>query len=283
MSTLSISAFGILALASAGLALPASTNPIVSNTEFSDLVAKAQMARQGYTAADPATSTIYVAFRGVHSNANWINTFEVLFTNLDLPNSPANIKVESGFYSAYKQLRNYAIGNVTALVHKYPTYKLQGVGHSLGCAITSFAVTDLVLQKVLPSSSISFTGFGCPRVGSYEYARLFDTTLKLASTRRVVHSLDMIVHAPPSASGYRHFGDELWIDVDTKMTYRCLDTNTDINESKTCANSVAVNQYSWAAHNSYYTNKVASACAIPTPGQPLNEQYLRYEVFLPTV
>ncbi|KAJ3327217.1 hypothetical protein HDU76_012201 [Blyttiomyces sp. JEL0837] len=311
--------FLLVLSAAAGSYAVAVTNPVVTATEFADLQAKAQIARlaycsaypnfpskncnscggafskfvdirpllsddkqiQGYTGADPATSTIYVAFRGVVSNQNWLATADLIFTYLNLPNSPANVKVEAGFLNSYKIMRNYVLGNVTALVRKYPGYKIHAVGHSFGCALSSFAVTDLTLQKILPASSISFTGYGCPRIGSYEYARLLDTNLALAKTRRVVHSSDMIVHAP-SAVGYRHFGDELWIDVACMKTYRCLDTNTDIDESKTCANSVPVTQWSWPAHNSYFSHGLASACAIPTPGVVLGEQYLRYVIYLPT-
>ncbi|KAJ3327219.1 hypothetical protein HDU76_012203 [Blyttiomyces sp. JEL0837] len=295
------------------------TNPVVTSTEFADLRAKAQFARlaycsgypnfptkncnscgggfskvvdirpilsddlnlQGYTAADPATSTIYVAFRGVVNNPNWLAVADVAFGVLTLPNSPANVKVEAGFFNSYKSIRSYVMGNVTALVRKYPGYKIHGVGHSFGCALSSFAVTDFALQKVLPASSISFTGYGCPRIGSYEYARLLDTGLGLAKTRRVVHSSDMIVHAP-SAVGYRHFGDELWLDVATVKTYRCLDTNTNIDESKTCANSVPTTQWSWPAHNSYFSHGKATACAIPTAGVAYSEEYLRYVIYLPT-
>ncbi|KAJ3327216.1 hypothetical protein HDU76_012200 [Blyttiomyces sp. JEL0837] len=311
------SILSISIIISTTLALPTDFHPLVSNDEFVDLQSKAQFARlaycsnytnfpslncnscsgsastlvditpilsddrqiQGFTAADPKTSTIYIAFRGVISNENWIATFDVPFTELNLPNSPSGVKVESGFLDAYIIMRDYTLGNVTALLKKYPGYQIHGVGHSFGCALSSLTITDLALQKVLPPTSLSLTGFGCPRIGSYEYARLLDTNLGLKSVRRVVHSRDLIVHLPP-AVGYRHFHDEIWIDVKSNSTFRCLDTDTDIDESKSCANSVPVYEWSWPAHNSYFSHGYHAACSVPTPGQTLGEEYLRYVIYL---
>ncbi|KAJ3328712.1 hypothetical protein HDU76_009436 [Blyttiomyces sp. JEL0837] len=248
---------------------------------MTEIRAKAQVAELAYCANFPSL----LPFNCLVCNGpalylqNWVAAGEFAFTNMNLPNTPSGIKVHDGFYYAYMSFRNYIMGNITAMAKKYPTYELQATGHSFGCVLSSFTVADVALQKVIAPSKISLTGFGCPRVGSYEYARLIDTQLGLKSVRRVIHSSDMIVHYPP-AVGYRHFGTEYWLNMDSKQTYKCIDTNTNIDESLSCSNSVPKLSWSQNPHNSYCSLKHETACAVKgAANSGLTAEFVPYQVY----
>ncbi|KAJ3117143.1 hypothetical protein HDU96_007806 [Phlyctochytrium bullatum] len=248
----------------------------------------------GFTALDPTTSTIYLSFRGSVNTANWLSNLDFARTDLDLssldPSAPyaalaRQSSVHSGFQKAYQQLKPQLRSQLTALLARTPTATVHAVGHSLGCAITQLALQDAIFAKLVPASRTRITGFGCPRVGDFEYARLLDTALGIPSVDRIVHSKDIVPRQPPQTFGYRHAGVEHWINVDTKQTYRCADVKQGLDESPSCVNNVAYNELNTKSHNSYWIstvandvcNNVAAGGLVGTAGTP-PVKYLPYEV-----
>ena len=105
------------------------------------------------------------------------------------------------------------------------------------------------------------TSFGCPRVGDIHFARLVDTDSGMASVRRVVQSFDIVARAPLQILGWRHFGHEYFLDVNTQKMYLCDDIAPSReqgglkavawDESPSCVNNNRYKDLSIPAHLSY--------------------------------
>ena len=79
-------------------------------------------------------------------------------------------------------------------------------GHSLGGAMATICAGRCVLDTRLPSPSGLFT-FGSPRVGNHRY-------INYVSIRhlRWVNNNDLVARMPPAWMGYRHCGQEMYLD-----------------------------------------------------------------------
>ena len=70
-----------------------------------------------------------------------------------------------------------------------------------------FGILDLIQMnpKLIPASKISFTGFGCIRIGNKKFAKWVES-LGIGQNRRVVHSRDIITKFFWSGFGFMHLG-----------------------------------------------------------------------------
>ncbi|CAO3617674.1 unnamed protein product [Cunninghamella blakesleeana] len=198
----------------------------------------------GYIVTSASKQTIYLAFRGT-------NSFRSFFTDLNF--IPADYppvkgtKVHPGFYKSYVEVQKTVITTMQSLIQKYPNYKVDVVGHSLGGAQAELATLDLYqrFEQLTPDNLHLYT-VGEPRVGTPPYAAYFLSTK--INKIRTVHKSDLVPHLPPMASGFLHTGTEYWIkDDDTKLTQICQATY----ESAFCSNT-AVPFLSLLDHLQYY-------------------------------
>ncbi|MEM8944430.1 MAG: lipase family protein [Planctomycetota bacterium] len=79
-------------------------------------------------------------------------------------------------------------------------------GHSLGGAIATICAIRCELDSSLPSPQELHT-FGSPRVGCRRYVE----NIKVKH-RRWVHNNDIVTRVPPVWMGFRHCGDEIYLD-----------------------------------------------------------------------
>ncbi|KAJ3114186.1 hypothetical protein HDU96_002452, partial [Phlyctochytrium bullatum] len=233
---------------------------------------------QGYVAVDHVTKAVVFSFQGAVNMDNWASSLLFPRVEFDVPKADKDSMVHLGFYNAYKEMKSYIIGNVTAALKANPTYKLHAIGHSYGCSLATYATAELILTDAITGPKVEMTIFGCPRLGNFEFARMMDSTLKISKIRRVVHSYDRIARVPPTPTGYRHFGEEMWIDVDNKRTLLCNDVVKGLDESPSCVNSLSFTSLGIDPHNSYWNRLASTACG-PQQNPPVEVRYLPYEIF----
>ncbi|KAJ3409882.1 hypothetical protein HDV05_004182 [Chytridiales sp. JEL 0842] len=255
------------------------------------VIASADWKMNGFVGVNRHSKIIYFGFQGAQFLENWI--YSALFRRvpLDLPIAdPAvrkrilssNAWVHDGFLDSYMSFRDDIIGNLTLTIRNHPTYELHGVGHSFGAPLITLAAADLVLNNVIPACQVSITTFGSPRIGNYEFAKLINKELGLRKVRRVVHSMDAIVHYPPVPTGYRHHGEEYWLDLDTRQVYKCVDdvpkenTRGGFDESPSCSNGVVPLKWSTGSHTSYFDSGKVDVCL--KSDTPVAVQYMPFYI-----
>jgi triacylglycerol lipase len=141
---------------------------------------------------------IALSFRGTASVKNWGTDFNVRLIHPE--NTDENLRVHEGFYRAFTQLDEGALGikdkidsikqSTNGLVPIYIT------GHSLGGALAQIAGAVLGGDQI----AACYT-FGSPRVGN----AYFDLWVKVPSYR-VMNYADIVPQVPLPVA-YRHSGD----------------------------------------------------------------------------
>ncbi|KAJ3216419.1 hypothetical protein HDU67_009473 [Dinochytrium kinnereticum] len=259
---------------------------------FSNLIpiASPDSNTRGFMTLDASKKTIYLSFQGSANTQNWVSNLDAArmalnITTLDTRSPYAQAArdsgVHSGFQKAYERVKAQVRSNLSALLQRQPDATFQAVGHSYGCSMSTLAVVDLIMSKQIPASRVSLTGFGCPRVGNYEFARLVDTQLGLSSVTRVVHSADLVVRLPPTPLGFRHAGKEVWIDVDAKKMFECTNVRSGLDESPSCSNNVPELSLNTRSHSSYFINTSQENVCSTVPAGSLVTfpvKYLPFEV-----
>lgn len=84
-------------------------------------------------------------------------------------------------------------------------------GHSLGGAMATICAGRCKLSKI-PSNPEAIFTFGSPRVGNQRYINF----VKIPHYRWVNNN-DVVPRVPPPWLGYRHSGQELYIDTDGNL------------------------------------------------------------------
>ncbi|KID77449.1 uncharacterized protein G6M90_00g097260 [Metarhizium brunneum] len=175
---------------------------------------------------------IIVAFRGTYSIANTVvdlGTIPQEYVPYPAPDDDDsdflencrrkcdNCTVHMGFLHSWRMARGTVVPELKALRKKYPSYKIQLVGHSLGGAVACLAALELKLS--LGWDNLVVTTFGEPRVGNYQLARYIDKAFQLDGTRnlehrtyrRVTHNNDPVPLLPLEEWGYSPHGGEIYI------------------------------------------------------------------------
>ncbi|KAI8842522.1 Alpha/Beta hydrolase protein, partial [Chytridium lagenaria] len=167
---------------------------------------------QGYLAVDVPKKTIYLAFQGTTNPSTLLVSLNVPRSKLQYGGSlNENAYVHSGFQNAYTadDVRPIVQNALRTTLTQFKGYNLHAIGHSLGSAIATLSVLDLLetSPNLISPSKIFITSFGSPRIGNYDFARLVDT---LGNARRVIHSSDVVARFPTTPLGFRHGGTEFW-------------------------------------------------------------------------
>ncbi|KAJ3098553.1 hypothetical protein HDU97_003936 [Phlyctochytrium planicorne] len=239
---------------------------------------------QGYVAIDHSQQTIFFGFRGAVNMENWVHAAQFPRATFDVPGADANAAVHMGFYDAFKAMKNITFYEINKAIAANPTYRIHALGHSYGCSLATFTVAEMVLTKQIPDpSKVDMSIFACTRLGNFEFARMMENSLKIGKIRRIVHSTDIVPHYPPSPSGYRHFGQEIWLDMKQKKVFSCNDTVQGLDESPSCGNSIPLGQTKIEPHSSYFIHQAVDSCLpySPANGDPekVNEGYLPFSIY----
>ena len=92
------------------------------------------------------------------------------------------------------------------LASKYPGYKIAVTGHSLGAALATLTALELIDSF---GSKVVVYNYGCPRLFNGDGANWASSGVVNIAARRT-HYKDIVPHAPPYLSGYRHTVGEVY-------------------------------------------------------------------------
>lgn len=185
------------------------------------------------------SNNIVLCFRGTEiiNPKDWSTDVKLKFVpmaaqSLDGANSPSTPttptpQVHFGFYNAlgltstYEGISPYSMvgDEVRQMLIAHPHKKLWITGHSLGGALASVFVAQLVLDNdddILQHLAGLYT-FGQPRCGDIEYKNLFNGLTKQGLVYRIVNKKDVVCTLPLKIANYIHHGNKIRI-ADRKIT-----------------------------------------------------------------
>ena len=168
----------------------------------------------------------YLVFRGTDSYADWVENLK--FDLIDYPHAPGYGKVNQGFAGIYASMSADVLQALAAI---QPHAKLLITGHSLGCALATLAVPDIMAN--LPqanSDAILHCNFASPRTGDPVFASTYNACN--VKTFRLVNTCDIVPTVPASVITkdlpiYKHIG----IPVDFTAQYSSIPGNHSITDS----------------------------------------------------
>ncbi|KAH6671336.1 Alpha/Beta hydrolase protein [Halenospora varia] len=132
-----------------------------------------------------------------------------------------NCTVHSGFWTSWQNTRPFVVPHLKNLRERYPNYRLDLVGHSLGGAVAALAGLEFQGLDWKPY----ITTFGEPKVGNSGLRNFIDETFSLPSEhlvksvatlhsgryRRITHVDDPVPLLPLQEWGYRSHAGEIYI------------------------------------------------------------------------
>jgi len=141
---------------------------------------------------------IVIVFRGTENLLDWRTNMRLAWTELQ-----GGVKVHTGFFGAYKPIRDLLFEKVRDLIQAKPR-PVYITGHSLGGALAVMATAELANhdEAVVRDSIAACYTFGCPKAGD----RSFDQYVKVP-LYRITNGVDLVPAVPPVLSGYKHVGD----------------------------------------------------------------------------
>lgn len=162
----------------------------------------------GFALTSPTENII--VFRGTMNPKEWIANFQARQT--DYPRSrQIQGRVHTGFFRLYQQLSGQVRQVADQLNPNLPCYV---AGHSLGGALATLAVADLVTNYANLANQLYLYTYASPRVGDEAFA----TSIRDAAPNsyRVLNFSDVVPMVPPmelSKDRYTHIGQE-WMFLD---------------------------------------------------------------------
>ncbi|TVY33131.1 Lipase A, partial [Lachnellula subtilissima] len=126
-----------------------------------------------------------------------------------------NCTVHTGFWTSWQNTRPFVLPHLKTIREKYPDYKVELVGHSLGGAVAALAGLEFEALGWEPV----VTTFGEPRVGNEALRDYIDEVFELNGERellhgryrRVTHVDDPVPLLPLQEWGYRAHAGEIYI------------------------------------------------------------------------
>ncbi|KAL4896411.1 Alpha/Beta hydrolase protein [Aspergillus ambiguus] len=171
----------------------------------------------------PGAKRIIVAFRGTYSLANTVvdlsaypQAYEPYGDDEDDgAGACANCTVHAGFMASWRNARRTVLYHVSAARARYPEYRVEVVGHSLGGAVAALAGVEMQRCGWTPR----VTTFGEPKVGNSGFARFVDAVFELGGDggdgerrfRRVTHVGDPVPLLPLREWGYAMHAGEVFV------------------------------------------------------------------------
>jgi len=186
----------------------------------------------GYVGYSASRNEILVSYRGTVGDSlkNWIEDLKFAHTKTPFDGLPGAF-VDLGFYQCYTSLQAQTLAAVASLTQTYPTASISVTGHSLGAAISTIAVLDMIVNHNI--TGVTQYNFGSPRVGDSSFAAAYDSLVPIGQHYRVVNDADIVPHLPPEDFSYFHIVQEVWLHNGTITV--CSDSN---GEDPTCSDSL---------------------------------------------
>lgn len=170
--------------------------------------------------ATGADQVAYLVFRGTDSDADWVENLK--FDQVDYAHAPGFGRTNLGFTGIYASMRADILAVLSSLG---PARKLLITGHSLGSALSTLAVPDVVANSAWPGGeAIVHCNFASPRTGDPAFAAAYNACG--VPTFRLVNTCDIVPTVPASVVSrdlpiYKHVG----IPVDFTAQYCSIPAN----------------------------------------------------------
>lgn len=178
---------------------------------------------------------LLIVFRCSTTSLNWIYNLQVFQEqvpwNLDID---PYIRVHRGFFETYSSIQADVRKAVKA------NYKeglwVTFTGHSLGGALATLALCDLVENGLVPVQNSRLITFGSPRIGNATWASYFQKRFASVSTR-VVHQRDVVPHLPPMNPVIPYFqvAREWWFTYSKTRAMRGWKCSVNNSEDPLCS------------------------------------------------
>lgn len=183
-------------------------------------------AYRDHTICDPATGAqalittnedgdIIVAFKGSSTARDFIEDARVLRDTI-MEVGGKKVEVHSGFHDDFKAVNAAVVSSVRQLSNANRAAQIFITGHSLGGALALLCALEFSRQNLMPAGVFTF---GQPRVGNAAFAALYDAggggvmqPYLRDITYRIVNQNDIVPRLPGLLAGYRHCGQEVWIE-----------------------------------------------------------------------
>ncbi|KAF9646508.1 alpha/beta-hydrolase [Thelephora ganbajun] len=167
-----------------------------------------------YVGYDPTLQTIVVVHQGTDGSQilPLLTDADIILDELStslFPGVPSSIRVHDGFANAHANAANTVLSAVITGVNTYGTRSVTTVGHSLGAAISLLDAIFLPLH--ISGLTVTYYGYGLPRVGNQDFANYVDSQLAGRFTRITNHK-DPIPIVPGRFLGFHHPSGEAHID-----------------------------------------------------------------------
>jgi len=181
----------------------------------------------------PAPAVV-VAFRGSSSARDFLQDAEFWFTELVRRDYQVIAEVHHGFLEDFNAISVAVVLQVRALLAQYPAAGIYITGHSLGGALAILCALEFSRLKLAVTQ---VTTFGGPRVGNAAFRALYDAAPVTGHsspvnlhdiTFRVVNQNDIVPRTPGWLMGYRHVGQEIFLEpvtgwgVNPSLGYKVL-------------------------------------------------------------
>lgn len=165
----------------------------------------------GFVVQD-ASKRGFLVLRGTESDADWYKDIEVKQTRYSLVKTPDFGKVHDGFFGIYASMSPGALVAVNQIAATSTRFFF--TGHSLGSAVVTLAVPDVMTNSGLSASSapVMHYNFASPRVGDAAFATALNAMPRV-TTFRIVNTEDLVPDVPLAVTSdlfdtydYKHVG-----------------------------------------------------------------------------
>ncbi|KAI0675611.1 lipase [Trametes maxima] len=123
------------------------------------------------------------------------------------PGVSSSVTVHEGFADDQAKSANDVLAAVKQTINKFGSSNIVTTGHSLGAAIALLDALFLPLQ--IPGATVSFVGYGLPRVGNQAFANYVDA--QPVTVTHINNEEDFVPILPGRFLGYHHPSGELHI------------------------------------------------------------------------
>jgi hypothetical protein len=171
---------------------------------------------------DPTLKTVIVSHQGTDVDAiiplitDADFELEVLDSSL-FPGVSSSVEAHSGFANEQAKTASTILAAVETAMSAHSTTSITVTGHSLGAAIS--LLDSLYLSIQIRSATVTFIGYGLPRVGNQAFANLIDSTLSTRVTH-INNKEDPVPILPGISLGFIHPSGEKHI-MDSNAWVAC--------------------------------------------------------------
>jgi len=161
----------------------------------------------------------YVIFRGTRTASEWTDNAEINQTESRYIPDWGESKTTAGFNDIYSELSEKIISDLNKIS---PQKKIFVSGHSLGGALATLCIADILAKTNFQSTDLELYTFASPRTGNIEFATEFSS--RKIDSWRIFNTEDIVPYLPfatlnlnTKAFGFQKLGEKLVANILEKV------------------------------------------------------------------